>query len=61
MEALNRREYDVSVTFESDLAIQKRNRKYRKVDKPTDILSFPLYEYDTPGEISKVIFDTSIY
>ncbi len=34
----------VSVTFCDNAHIHKLNKKYRGVDKPTDVLSFPLYE-----------------
>ena len=35
---------EVSVTFCSQEYIHGLNKKYRNVDKPTDVLSFPLYE-----------------
>lgn len=35
---------EVSVTFCSAEYIHDLNKKYRNVDKPTDVLSFPLYE-----------------
>ena len=35
---------DVSVTFCDNAYIKKLNKKYRGVDRPTDVLSFPLYE-----------------
>jgi probable rRNA maturation factor len=34
--------YDLSLTFISKKEIHSINKKYRKVDSPTDILSFPL-------------------
>ncbi|MBQ8689234.1 MAG: rRNA maturation RNase YbeY [Clostridia bacterium] len=39
-------EYDaeVSVTFCDNEYIRCLNKKYRKKDKPTDVLSFPMYE-----------------
>ena len=35
---------EVSVTFCDNEYIRKLNREYREKDKPTDVLSFPLYE-----------------
>jgi len=35
---------EVSVTFTDNKNIHKLNKKYRSVDKPTDVLSFPMYE-----------------
>ena len=35
---------EVSVTFCSAEYIHHLNKTYRKVDRPTDVLSFPLYE-----------------
>ena len=35
---------EVSLTLCSDEYIRKLNKKYRNVDKKTDVLSFPLYE-----------------
>lgn len=32
------------VSFVSENEIRKLNKKYRKLDKPTDVLSFPLDE-----------------
>lgn len=35
---------EVSVTFCDNAAIHCLNKKYREKDKPTDVLSFPLYD-----------------
>lgn len=37
----NREMENVSIAFVSQLEIQKVNKKYRKKNKPTDVLSFP--------------------
>ena len=34
--------YEISVTFVNDSAIHELNKKHRNVDRPTDVLSFPL-------------------
>lgn len=38
----------VSVILTDDEGIQKKNKQYRNVDSPTDVLSFPLNDF-TPG------------
>lgn len=35
---------EVSLTFLNNSEIQEINKKFRKIDKPTDVLSFPLIE-----------------
>lgn len=47
------RRAEVSVTFTDNEKIHVLNREYRNVDRPTDVLSFPLSDgedYDTDGD-----------
>ena len=37
---------EVSLTFTDDLGIKTLNREFRGIDKPTDVLSFPLTDYE---------------
>ena len=37
---------EVSVTFCNNGYIHKLNKQYRDIDRPTDVLSFPLFEKD---------------
>lgn len=38
---------DINIYFISSNKIQKINYKYRSIDKPTDVLSFPIYKNAT--------------
>ena len=46
-------EAEVNVLFTDNAGIQEMNRDYRNIDRPTDVLSFPMVEYPEPG-----FFDT---
>lgn len=48
-----RKDYEISVTFVRSAAIHKINREYRKIDRPTDVISFAIrddLEEDIPEE-----------
>ena len=44
------RDLEVSVTFIDNEGIRKLNRSYRKIDKATDVLSFPLFDFEGDGD-----------
>ena len=46
---------EVSVTFVDDEGIRELNHKFRGLDKLTDVLSFPLLDYE--GESEEPFFD----
>ena len=46
---------EVSVTFVDDERIQELNKQYRNIDSSTDVLSFPLLDYE--GESEEPFFD----
>ena len=58
-------EVDVYITLTNNEEIHKLNKEYRDVDRPTDVLSFPMYERDeiaglkndTDDEIEKILGD----
>ena len=43
-------EAEISLTLTNDEGIHIINNEFRKIDRPTDVLSFPMVDYDTPGE-----------
>ena len=49
----------VSVTFTDNAGIREKNREFRGIDAPTDVLSFPMYDFRRgegpgPGEICEL-------
>jgi len=47
-------ECEINVIFTDDAGIQDINREYRNIDAPTDVLSFPMVDYEEPGVFDKV-------
>ena len=47
-------EVQVNVLLTDNDGIQEFNRQYRDIDRPTDVLSFPNLDYETPSDFSKV-------
>ena len=41
---------EISLSFVSQEEIQRLNKMYRNIDNYTDVLSFPMIEYETAGE-----------
>ena len=37
---------EVSVTFTDNEGIRELNNKFRQIDRPTDVLSFPLFDFE---------------
>lgn len=49
----------ISVTFTDNEGIREKNREFRGIDAPTDVLSFPMYDFKKgekpgPGEICEL-------
>ena len=47
-------EAEVSVTVVDDKEIQKINKTYRNIDKATDVLSFPMHEYEKAADFDNL-------
>jgi probable rRNA maturation factor len=52
---------EVSILFTNDEEIRQINSEYREIDSPTDVLSFPSIEYDTPGDFSLIEDNSADY
>lgn len=45
-------EAEINLLLTTDEDIREVNQMFRQIDKPTDVLSFPMLEYETPGDFS---------
>ncbi|HJA68090.1 MAG TPA: rRNA maturation RNase YbeY [Candidatus Mediterraneibacter cottocaccae] len=46
-------EAEVNLLLTTDDEIHEMNQMHRGIDRPTDVLSFPMQEYDIPGDFSR--------
>ena len=53
-------ETEVSVTLVEKEEIYRLNKEFRNVDRPTDVLSFPMIEYDEPADFTGPLFQQSL-
>ncbi len=51
-------EAEVSILLTDNEQIREINQEFRDIDAPTDVLSFPVIDYDTPGDFSTLEEDT---
>ena len=47
-------EAEVSLTLVDNDTIHEINRENRNIDAPTDVLSFPMLDYDGPGDFDSI-------
>lgn len=52
-------EAEINLILTDNASIQEINKENREIDAPTDVLSFPMLDYDTPSDFSKVEDDFS--
>ncbi len=48
---------EISLMFTDDEEIRELNREHRSIDRATDVLSFPLLEYDEEGNVVEEYMD----
>lgn len=54
-------ETEVSLCMVDDRSIREINNEQRKLDKATDVLSFPFNNFDVPGDFSKIEEDMTAF
>ncbi len=54
-------ECELNVLFTGNDAIKEINKCHRDIDSPTDVLSFPLIDFDIPGDFSWITDDMFMY
>lgn len=54
-------ECEVNVLIVDGEMIREINKEQREIDKPTDVLSFPMIVYETPSDFSGVEDDDSLF
>ena len=47
-------EAEVNLLLVSAEEIRRVNREFRQIDAPTDVLSFPMIQYERPGDFSEL-------
>lgn len=47
-------EANVDILLTDNKRIHAMNKEFRKVDRPTDVLSFPNVDYDSPADFSQI-------
>lgn len=54
-------EVEVSLVLTTDEEIHKTNKEFRNIDRPTDVLSFPMVDFAAPAEYDFLEEDDSYF
>lgn len=54
-------ETEISMTISNNKGIREVNQTFRNQDKPTDVLSFPLVEFEEPGNFDQIDQESDEY
>lgn len=54
-------EAEISVTLTDNDGIHEINKEHRGIDSPTDVLSFPMVDFEVPGDFSVLEDDFSCF
>lgn len=54
-------EAQISLVLTDDEQIQATNREFRQIDRPTDVLSFPMVDFPSPADYSILEEDDSLF
>lgn len=54
-------EAQIDLVLTTDEEIQKTNREFRGIDRPTDVLSFPMVDFPSPADYSVLEEDESLF
>ncbi|MBQ1609082.1 MAG: rRNA maturation RNase YbeY [Lachnospiraceae bacterium] len=54
-------EVQVSLTLTGMEEIHEINRQFRQIDRPTDVLSFPMIDYPAPGDFSELTDESDVF
>ena len=54
-------ETEINLVLTGNEEIQRTNREFRDIDRITDVLSFPMLDFDAPGDFSHAEEDDSCF
>ena len=54
-------EAEINLLLTTDDEIHRMNEEFRQIDRATDVLSFPMADYETPGDFSHLDEDAGLF